>query len=214
MVQVACRWTPRLIPLLLSLLLGACASAPPAQRDHFYRLDPPTDVTTGTGPPLSATLRVSDLAARGFLGGRQIVFRTQAQPLETRRYVQYLWEEPPGQALASALVKALRAANLFRFVTGPGQDARAQYLLSGKIIRFEHLPTAQPPRAALAFTLLLAQADSRAPILEREYEGREPVSGDTPDAMAQAFNRLAGRLIGKAVDDLRALRPRLRAAGG
>jgi cholesterol transport system auxiliary component len=195
--------------LLLSLLLGACASAPPAPRDHFYRLAPAAHIPPGHHSPTVGTLRVTDLAARGFLGGRQIVFRTQDQPLETRRYNEYLWEVPPGQALAQSLASALQDAGLFRLVTGPTQDTRAQFVLGGDISRFEHLATLQPPRVAIAFSLLLVKTDDRRPLFAHQYQGEEPMSANNPDAMVEAFDRLAGRLIGDAVRDLRANRPRL-----
>lgn len=207
-----------LLPALLStFVLLACASPEPAPRDRFYVLDtrPPADRSVSTGAPWAgATLLVNDLATRGFLGGRQIVYRNDAAPLEVRRYPQHLWEEPPGRALAAELVAALRATDLFQFVLGAEQRSRSDYLLGGELARFEHRPTTPQPRVAADFTLTLMRGSDRRTLLTKRYQGEEPTDGATPEAMVRAFNRLSTRLIGEAVSDLSRLRGRLQVAKG
>lgn len=205
--------TPRALPFLVAALLAACGAPEPAERDRFYGLDPEISVAPATAP-VKATLLVNDLASRGFLGGRQIVYRTEQEPLEVQRYNGYLWEEPPGRAIAGVLVSSVRAAGLFEFVVTPEQRARTDYLLGGDLSRFDHLPTAQPPRVAVDFTLTLMRGDDRRSMLSKRYQGEEPTGGDTPEAMAAAFNRLAGRLLGEVLRDLQALQPRLHPARG
>jgi cholesterol transport system auxiliary component len=193
----------------LALLLSACASAPPAERDRFFRLEGPV-AQVPAGVPVRATLVVNELRAGGFEGGQRIVYRTAEQPLQTHRYPTLWWEEPPGRALSGLLTEALRTAGLVTFVVRPEQRVRGDYRLGGELARFEHRPTDQPPRVVADFTLTLVRGDDRRPLLSRRYEGEEPVPESTPEAMASAFNRLAGRLVGQAVQDLSALRPRLR----
>ena len=164
------------------------------------------------GAPVPAILLVNNLAARGFLGGRPIGFRTREEPLIAQRYEDLLWEDPPGQSLVRALESAIRAARVFEFVVVPAERARADYLLGGEVERFEHLPTDQPPRVAVAFRLVLVRADDRNSIISRDYSGEEPVTASTPDAMVEAFIRLNARLIAEAVRDLQSAKPRLSAA--
>jgi cholesterol transport system auxiliary component len=152
---------------------------------------------------------VNDLAARGLLGGRQIVYRTREQPLVVDRYDNLLWAEPPTRALAQNLVNGIRAAQVFDFVAIPADRARADYLLGGDVERFEHLPTEQPPRVAGTMNLALVRADDRRSIASRQYSGEETVSGDSPEAMADAFNRLVARLVAEAVRDLQAVKTQL-----
>lgn len=98
------------------------------------------------GAQVPAILLVNDLGARGFLGGRAIIFRTREAPLLVQRYEDLLWEEPPPQSLARALVTAIQAAQVFEFAVVPAERARPDYLLGGEVERFEHLATDQPPR--------------------------------------------------------------------
>jgi cholesterol transport system auxiliary component len=203
-----------LILILAPLALVACGAPEPVQRDRFFSLEPPIQAPPGQITPLRATLLVNDLAARGFLGGRQILYRTQDRPLEVQRYNLLLWEKPPGRAIAGDLTRALRTAGLFELVITPAQRSRTDYILGGEVDRFEHLPTARPPEVMAEFSLTLMRGVDRRSLFSRRYRGREQTRAETPEAMAQAFNRLAGRLIGQAVQDLRALRPRLRPASG
>lgn len=203
--------TCRLIIALMSLLITACVSEP-AQQDRFYGLEPKVQAVPAGAPPVRATLLVNDLAARGFLGGRQIVYRSDQQPLQVMRYSTLLWEEPPGRAIAESLVDVVRTSQLFAFVITPAQRARADYLLGGELSRFDHLPTARPPRVVVEFTLTLMRGDDRRSMLAKRYQGEEATVQSTPEAMAQAFNRLTGRLLGEVVRDLQSLRPKLRNA--
>lgn len=204
------RWVVSSRPPILAVLsvlftlLGAagCSVPEPAPRDRFYVLAPEIPMTPSGSEPLAATLLVRDLAARGFLGGRQILYRTREQPLEIRRYDLLLWEEPAGRAIAGALALALEAAALFEFVVLPAQGSRADFVLGGNLERFEHLPTAERPTVTADFTLTLVGGRDRRPLFSRRYQGTEPTAGQGPEDLARAFNRLAGRLIGQAVQDI------------
>jgi cholesterol transport system auxiliary component len=196
---------------LLATLLLACAAPGPAPQDSFFSLQ--TQPATGArGRPgsLDATLSVQDLSARGFLGGRQIVYRTEAEPLQVRRYPRLLWEEPAGRALAAELATALRAAGPFALVLGRGQGARSDYVLTGELARFEHRPTATPAYVTAELGLTLTRRSDQQVLMSASYAGQEPTGADTAEAMVRAFHRLAGRLIAEAVAEIGRLRPRLR----
>ncbi len=197
----------RLLPaLLIVLIAGGCGSPAPLRPDLFFALDPEPSETP-VGSPLPATLLVSDLAARGFLGGRQIVFRTEAEPLRVQRYDDLLWADPVPRAVSGNLVRAVRSAGVFAFTLIPADRGRADYLLGGEVERFEHLPTATPPRVVGTLNLALVRADDRRSVWDRRYHREVEVQGDTPDAMAGAFNRMAALLAADVVRDLQALPP-------
>ncbi|MFD2112476.1 ABC-type transport auxiliary lipoprotein family protein [Thiorhodococcus fuscus] len=190
------------------LLVAGCGSAPPIEPDRYYLLEPPTQVQRArTQTP--AILLVNDLAARGFLGGREILYRTREQPLMIARYRNLLWAEPVPQAMVGVLVGAIRKAGLFRYVAIPADRVRADYLLNGEVERFEHWPTDRPPRVTATLNLSLVAADDRRSLWARQYSGEEVVEASTPDAMAAAFDRLAARLAGEVVRDLERVQPLL-----
>ena len=203
--RIAIRRLPCVLPaLILILVVSGCGSPAPIRPDLFYSLDP-EPLEAPLGAPFPATLLISDLAARGFLGGRQIVFRTEAEPLQVQRYDDLLWADPVPRALSRNLVRAARHAQVFEFALIPADRARADYLLGGEVERFEHLPTATPPRVVGTLNLALVRADDRRSLRDRRYSREVEVQGDTPDAMAEAFNRLAALLVADVVRDLRTL---------
>lgn len=205
-----------LLALLMAVLLTGCGSSAPLQSDRYYALSP-TISEPPAGAPVSGVLLVNTLAARGFLGGRQIVYRQHDQPLRVERYDFLLWEETVPRALSQSLADAIRAAGIFEFVVIPADRARADYILSGEVDVFEHRPTDQPPRVVASLNLALVNATDRRSVWMQEYSGEELVKAKTPeeipDAMAESFNRLTARLVGEAVRDLHALRPRLQIKG-
>ncbi|WP_240905540.1 ABC-type transport auxiliary lipoprotein family protein [Thiorhodococcus mannitoliphagus] len=194
--------------VLVVALVGACGTAPPLPRDRYYSLAPDVQAPVA-GQRVAAILQVNDLAARGFLGGRQILYRFNDQPLVVERYETYLWEEPVPRAFAAVLVSAIRDAGVFRHVLIPADPAKPDLLLGGEVERFEHRPTDAPPRVSAKLSLSLVRTDDRRSLWTRQYSGDEPVSADTPDAMAEAFNRLAGRLAAEVTRDLISLGAKL-----
>jgi cholesterol transport system auxiliary component len=207
----AIRFLQGLTPVaILTLIVAAagCGSSAPIRPDLFYSLDP-APLEQPTGSPMPATLLVNDLAARGFLGGRQIVFRTPEEPLRVQRYEDLLWQEPVPRAISRNLATAIRAAELFEFTLIPADRGRADYLLGGEVERFEHLPTTgpgqQPARVVGTLNLAVVSARDRRSIQDRRYNREVDVRGDTPDDMIDAFNRLAALLAADVVRDLRTL---------
>lgn len=198
----------RLAVMVTALMLAACSSSPPVERDRYYSLAPQIQESPSARPS-SAILLVNALSARGFLGGRQIVYRTKEQPLLVERYDTLLWEEPVPQGLSQILVNAVRDAGVFRFVVIPADRASADYMLGGEVERFEHHPTDQPPSVVARLNLSLVNARDRKSLWTRSYQGEEPVAAATPQAMAEAFDRLTGRLVGEVVRDLKGVQPRL-----
>jgi len=196
----------------LALTLSACAAGGPAPQDHVYPLSPAITVVPLVEPAVAATLLVTQPSARRLTVGREILFRRDDRPGEIQRYNFHRWAEPPAAGVASALTAALREARLFAFVINPGQRAQADYLLTGEILRLEHLPSAHPPEVAAELHLTLVDGYDRRPLFARLYQGREPTgANDSPGAAVAAFDALLGRLLGEAVQDLQAQRPRLRA---
>ena len=209
------RLGPALRLVLPVLLAGALVVGCGGERlrDLYFALR--SEVVVSPSPrPIPGTLRVTSISARGFVAGTRIVYRTADEPLQVERYAELLWEEVPARALADDLAAALRAAGVFEHVITAGDPARADYLLTGELQRFEHRPTDDPPHVLAELSLTLVRGQGRQVLVARDYVGIEPnaVGPDgrtTPEAIVAAFNRLSGRLISEVVADAQALAPRL-----
>jgi cholesterol transport system auxiliary component len=201
-------WSGCAIAVVVLILIHGCGGSGPPLREHFYALQPDIQVRPSQ-PQAQGTLLVLPLAARGFAGGSQIVFRTAEEPLQVQRYDDLLWEQTPGRALSEAIIASLRAARTFQYVISIADRARGDYILSGELTRLEHRPTAPQPNVAASFNLTLVVGDDRATRFSRTYAGEEPTLESTPEAMVRAFNGLTGRLLSEALRDLERLAPRL-----
>ncbi len=201
------------VALMAGLLAVGCGGGE-RTRDIYFSLASDV-VVSPTSTAIPGTLRVSPLAARGFIGGSRIVYRTAEDPLQVQRYNEFLWEEVPARAIADDIVAAMRAARVFDNVVTAGDPARADYLITGELSRFEHLPTARPPGVSAELSLALVDGKTRRLLVSKTYTGFEPTAASadgrtTPEAMAAAFNRLTGRLISELVRDAQLLASRLR----
>jgi cholesterol transport system auxiliary component len=210
-IRGAGRWLPRAaLAVILCAVLAACGG--PAIRDIFYALE----ADAGAAPaarPIPGTVRVSPLTGRGFVAGTRIVYRTAEEPLRVQRYAEHLWAEVPAAAVAGELLAALRRARVFENAVGAGDPARASYLLSGELNRFEHHPTAPRPHVAVTLTLVLVDADNRRLVVSKTYAETEPTPRGAdglmrPEIMIDAFNRATGRIIDAAISDIRSVAAR------
>ena len=195
---------------LLCAVLAGCGGTP--VRDLYYGLDAHVSAQPA-GAPIPGTVRVSPLTARGFLAGSRIVFRTEDEPLRVQRYAEQLWAEVPAAAVAGDLLAALRDARVFDNAVGAADPARASYLLSGELTRFEHRPTAAEPHVAVELTLVLVDAVDRRLVVSKTYSETEPTPRGAdglirPETMIMAFDRATGRIIDAAIGDIRALAAR------
>ena len=206
----------RLGVLSLPLLgaLGGCGSSGPPAPEQFFALAPEVEVRP-SAQSVPGTLEATPLAARGFVGGSQILFRTSEAPLQVQRYDDFLWQEVPGRAISGALIAALRASRVFEFTVSIADRARADFMLNGELDQLEHRPTADPPQVRAAFNLALIAGSDRKVLFSKTYSGTEPTTASTPEQMVRAFNRLTGRLLTQAVEDLQRQAPGLvRSAAG
>lgn len=194
------------LPAAALAMLAGCGGEP--IRDVYFSLQSDVSVRQ-SARPIPGTVRVSPLAARGFVAGSRIVYRTAEAPRQVQRYNELLWEDVPARAFAEDLLSALRAARAFDNAVTAGDPARADYLLGGELKVFEHRPTDRTPGVRAEVTLVLVDGRSRDLLVAKTFSGFEPipVAADgrtTASAMVAAFDRLSGRIIGEAIADIQA----------
>lgn len=180
--------------------LSGCTSGP-APREVFYRLDP------GTGPAVDSdancgTILVSRMAARGFAGGRPIVFRGQADPLQVQRYNYHSWSEPPAMMIQDGIAKSLRAAGLVRFVITPTERATANWIVSGTLLRMEHFPETSPSAVEIEMEIGVVSTATRETVFLDRYLERVSAQSNRIDAAVSAFNTALQKILLKFPEDL------------
>lgn len=190
------------IRLILSFglvaLLTACA-APPVPRDTFYRLEVGEPAQRFAQPVIPGVVEVGRLDSDGILSERAIAYQ-EAPGLGIQRYRYDFWSEPPGQLVQDSLARFLERANAAERVVGPELRVPPDYVVRGRVRRFEHLIHAD--RVAVELQLGLVSARNGALVLMNTYatEATLPVPGAA--GAAQATNMAVSEIMGRFLADL------------
>jgi len=182
-----------------SAVVAGCLSGPPPQ-SVFYTLEPAVTAAKRM-KPLAGTILVNRLTARGLTGGRQIVFRDANHPFQVQRYHYRYWADAPAVLIQDRLVESLRQSGIADYVITPAERAKADWLLSGSLLRFEHHPYARPPAVIVELELGIVRSDCRDPVFLKRYAVREPASNNQIEQAIPAFEHALTRLIDQFLQD-------------
>ena len=143
-----------LVGLLAVGALG-CSTAP-IPRDHFYRIAAEAPEGSRAPPPhLQGTLAVGRFRADGLTNERAILYRDRAHDLEVQQHRYHYWVESPTQLLQEELAGYLRARNVATTVLTPEVRVRPDYLVTGRLNRFERVVGGNPSRVLVEMRLNL-----------------------------------------------------------
>ena len=196
-----------------SAVVAGCVSGPPPQ-SAYYTLAPAVTATT-RAKPLVGTILVNRLSARGLTGGRQIVFRDRAHPFQVQRYHYRYWADAPTVLIQDRLVQSLRQAGIADYVITPAERAKADWIVSGNLLMFEHHPYARPPVVVVELELGIVRSKCREPVFLKRYSVQEPAPNNQIEQAIPAFERALTRLIDQFLQDAgRVLEQQVRADAG
>jgi len=190
----------RIVSAIAAAALSACASGP-APQDHFYRLEIAKPAPLEK-PRIDGTLEVNRLRVEALAEGRRILYRTPDRPEEVAQYTYQRWADAPSIMVQDRLVDYLRAAGVATTVVTPAVRVDADYLIDGRIQRFEQLIGADGSRVVVEIELVLTRVEGRALLLLGSYrEEREAPSSRVADAI-QAFDAAVGAIFERFVAEL------------
>jgi ABC-type uncharacterized transport system auxiliary subunit len=118
-------------------VLTACAQAP-VPDDHYYRLNLSKD-SSSPGVKLEGIVEVERFVADGLLDSRPILFSSSANSTEVQSYHYHFWSLPPSIMLQNALTAQLQRSNAAKSIVTPNLRIEPDFVLSGKIFRFEQI---------------------------------------------------------------------------
>jgi cholesterol transport system auxiliary component len=193
-------WLPGLSAIIVAYaVVAGCVSGPPPQ-DVFYTL---TGAMTASksSKPLAGTILVNRMAARGFTAGRQIVFRDKKYPFQVQRYHYRYWADAPAVLIQDRLAESLRQAGIADYVITPAERAKADWILSGTLLRFEHHPYTRPPAVVVELELGIVRSECRESVFLKRYSVQEPASNHQIEQAIPAFERALTRLIDQFLKD-------------
>lgn len=183
------------ITAALAAALAACAQqAPP--KDRFYRLDA-APVAARSPQPRLGVVEVSRLTTDGVLSERPLAYQDGDGALGRYRYD--LWAEPPTALWQGALVDALRQSALAATVVTPDTRVPPDWIVRGRLTRFEM--QAQAGKAVASLELAVVSARDGQLLLLKTYQ-REIAAATTPEAEVTALTRASSDILAAFVADL------------
>ncbi|EME68740.1 ABC transporter [Paramagnetospirillum caucaseum] len=186
------------IAVALALLLAACAG-PAAPPDSFYRIEPGAPGQRFAKPPLPGVLEVNRLAADGVVAERALAFaRTEGGALAHYKYD--FWSEPPGVLLQDRLAHYLAVAGAADRVVTPELRVLSDWVLRGKVRRFEQIAG----RAEVVIDLELAVVSARdgRVVLQQTYLARVPAASERVEDAARAMEKGVTDIFARVLADL------------
>ncbi len=194
------------VMVLVAALLAGCGGTIPESR--YYLLDYVTEDAAAGAQPLELSLGVDLFAARPLFRDRRLAYRVSQY--EVAYYPYRFWAADPGELVSAQLADQLRRRRVATVVVEQPFDVRPDWILSGRIQRFEEVDRGEHWFAVIEMTLRLEDVAARRVLNEQVLQREVATDQRTPEAVAAAMS-VAVQEIGDAIEVL--LRETAREAG-
>ena len=175
--------------LLLSLIIvPGCVNTPEIPQDHFYRLP---EIEKAASIELSSvkSIGVAQIKAEGLYRERSILYLTENNPLELKRYYYRHWANPPPDLVQQHLIQYLRAVfpqkKITRYLPGDSVDA----VISGRLLRFERIIKNEAAGVLVSLELEYHPKNTvnHGDTLQNEYRMKSEMEGNEIQHSARQF---------------------------
>ncbi len=181
------------------IVLAGCESTQVPQ-EHFYRLSVPLPEARAAAP-LSGTLVVQRFMGDGLTTQRPLVYASSESPNDLRQYNYHFWADPPPRMLQELTVEVLRSANVATRVVTPELRVQADYELSGKIKRLDHV-LGDAPRVTVELEFTLFRVSDGSLVWWDVFSVDEPAAGPGVAAGTAAMDGALVNIFARLVDNL------------
>jgi ABC-type uncharacterized transport system auxiliary subunit len=191
-----------LLYILLVSLLTACASLSPVPEDRYYRLSEVAAKSSGKAS-LGGVLAIGTIENAGIYNERAILYSDSAQPARLQRYHYHFWADAPPRLIQDHLAVYLRKAAAANTVVNDRGEVDWNYLLSGKLRRFERVMEGTGSRVAVEMEFRLMHRHSRKALLVKDYVVEVDVAGETVNDAVEAITRALETIYGQLLADIK-----------
>jgi ABC-type uncharacterized transport system auxiliary subunit len=191
------------LSLMLALLVSGCGSVEPVPEDRFYRLGEAVADPQGTLVQLDGVLAVGSIDSAGVHRERAILYTEPDHPTELMRYHYHAWVDGPPRLIQDHLAAFLRRADVAPLVVLDDARTDWDYLVSGRLRRFERvLASDGGSEAVVELELRLKRAGDKRPLSVGDYSTAVAVEGKSVRQAAEAFSKALETVYRRFLADL------------
>lgn len=183
--------------------MGCTAGTVPPNRFYRLQVDTPATTVDAAAPKLNGVLVVQRFRAAGLIDERPILY-SESTGLEVRQHHYHHWVDPPTDMIQEHMVAYLRATKAASVVTTPESRIRGDFVLRGRISRFEHILVDGAHRVLIETQVSLKDATRRHLLFSDTYRAEAEASGQGMEAVVEAFNRSVREILGQVARDVSA----------
>ncbi|MDX1528226.1 MAG: ABC-type transport auxiliary lipoprotein family protein [Gammaproteobacteria bacterium] len=182
------------------VLLSACGAPGVVPQDSYYRMSDPESVSPASGK-LDGILVVPRFLADGLASERPVIYSQANSQQVLKQYSYHYWSESPTRMIQERTVDYLRRARVADTIVTPEFRAAADYQLTGKIKRLEHIRGSAPSVVvALEFGLYRVR-DNRLLHL-KTYVQQGKIDGDDVGRATSAMSSAVLAILSQLSEDL------------
>ena len=163
-----------------ALAASACGSVRPI---YYYSLDPPA--VTPAADKLDVSLVIGRIGAPLVYRDTRIVYRIG--PNEMGLYQDHRWAEAPAELVQEMVFQSLRRSKRYKSVQLISSNVRGDYVLRGRVDRFEEVDNPLSSRVWMHFSLY--DPTQGKTVWSQDYQNDAPVSAKEVSAVAASLNQ-------------------------
>jgi ABC-type uncharacterized transport system auxiliary subunit len=190
------------VALVACVVCAGCGGTIPESR--YYVLDYPGAAAQAAGESagrLEVVIGIDALGARPLYRDRRIAYRLSDH--ELAYYPYRFWAADPGELVSSQLADHLRRRAVAMAVVEQPFDLMPDWVIAGRIQRFEEVDRGEGWFAVFEIAVLVEDARSGDPLVERILHREIPTEQRTPEAVARAMSVAVGEVGDEIVTMLR-----------
>jgi uncharacterized lipoprotein YmbA len=196
--------TARHASAALLIVLSGCVSFERNYPDqHYFVLEVKRNVNPSTTPG-NGVVEVADVRISPRYTEKSFVYRTSEARYESDFYNQFL--VAPAVLITEEIRKGLAQSHVFRHVIGSSNQLQPTLVLEAAVNDlYGDFRNGSAPKAVLEIEFFLSkETDSRPQIImEKRYAKSVDLSGRSPEALVQGWNRALEEILTALVTDLK-----------
>lgn len=202
MSKITCRINLVLLSIVAFLSLQGCATSQSIPADKFYRLSIEAKVPSSyKSIPINGKLAISRFSTDALHSERPMLYSSDNSGLVLNQYHYHHWIDSPANMIQEQMVRYFKDSGASGNVYTTGTSHDYEYLLKGKIFRFESVISTSS-RVDIEMEITLLKKTGQEIVLTRRYKKEIPVNGDSMHEVVINFNSGLSEIFDSILKDI------------